>query len=570
MAKTPAGEPTEEPTEEISEEPTEVSVKSDRPKGPDVLRREIADYYVSDQIVEAFSRHGEIPQDSHDEILGIGFIDIVNYSRFTQQLSSREHQSILNGLYTAFHLVLRMHGGFLNKIEGDSIMFQFGGMTDPHVSGMTDEEKLRDVSVRLFRACVQMQRFARFFNEANEHFFTEALQDSQERPTEADLEALNRAFRVVESLRNALPNLNRSVDALSQIEVRIGATISIGSDTGGLNNAFVRDLVKSLLTEEYGDVAEERRAIYFYIRDHSASGGNFGPVGAKQWDILGPAVIEAKRLETTAPIGGLRISELLYRVLEITREARYYWRRFQQEAKAFSSLYRFAEMSDLFKRSTVVLEDKGNVTFETYNVQVNPRLPERVSDQIQRFLGEGLQGANNIIRLLQYYRGISHVVTTAEETLSNHGVVLRKRYMIETMFPNQSKALAEQFDGDEERIETHINAAYSLYDILEKLDRFRDIIKVRRSAPSHRGRSRITRPETPFRFVSHDDHMNTVMRQIQQSYEDDRSRMVQRAYFFNVVDPLVFESIRASILERQISGIEIGDDIAELEELLEA
>ena len=109
------------------------------------LRAQIADYYVSDHIVSAFSRLGGIPHESTEEILGIGFIDIVNYSRFTDQLSANDNQHILNGLYTALNLVLRQHGGCLNKIEGDSIMFHFGGRADPLVEGMNDEEQLRDV-----------------------------------------------------------------------------------------------------------------------------------------------------------------------------------------------------------------------------------------------------------------------------------------------------------------------------------------------------------------------------------------------------------------------------------------
>ena len=308
--------------------------------GPGDLRREIADYYVSEQIVSAFTAHGEIPQESKDEILGIGFIDIVNYSRFTQQLSSRDNQFILNGLYTAFNLVLRIYGGYLNKIEGDSIMFHFGGLTDPQVAGMSDEEKLSDVARRLFLACVQMQQFARYFNDADRDIFSEALMRVEATPNDDDLEVLHRAFTIMTTLRETLPMLGRDADALSLIQIRIGATISVGSEAGGLNDPFVRSLVKDLLPEEERDEEEELRAIYDFIRDHSASSGNFGPVGAKQWDILGPSVIEAKRLETTAPVGGLRISALLYHVLELSKVARNYWRRFQYEAKQHKSEYR--------------------------------------------------------------------------------------------------------------------------------------------------------------------------------------------------------------------------------------
>ena len=40
-------------------------------------------------------------------------------------------------------------------------------------------------------------------------------------------------------------------------------------------------------------------------------------------------------------------------------------------------------------------------------------------------------------------------------------------------------------------------------------------------------------------------------------YEVSRKHMIQRAYFFNVVFPLVFESIRSSILEYQANPDEL-------------
>ena len=44
--------------------------------------------------------------------------------------------------------------------------------------------------------------------------------------------------------------------------------------------------------------------------------GNFGPEGAKQWDVIGVPVIKAKRMESTAPVGGYRISEELFEILD--------------------------------------------------------------------------------------------------------------------------------------------------------------------------------------------------------------------------------------------------------------
>ena len=531
------------------------------------LRAQIADYYVSDHIVSAFSRLGGIPHESTEEILGIGFIDIVNYSRFTDQLSANDNQHILNGLYTALNLVLRQHGGCLNKIEGDSIMFHFGGRADPLVEGMNDEEQLRDVSRRLFFACVQMQRFARFFNSADVHFFSEALATSPAKPTEADMAMLRKAIDGITAIKSTWVHLERDLDVEQLIRVRIGATVSIGTASGGLSDPFVCDIARELLPDETRSEAEERAAIFKFIRDHSAASGNFGPEGAKQWDILGPPVIEAKRLESTAPAGGLRISALLHKVLEVSKVARNYWRRFQHEAKSFGSEYRFATLDDLFRKGTVVLEDKGNVTFDTYSVQVNPRLPEEVSDQIGRFLVMGSRGADEIVNLLQYYRGIEHVVNAFERALDENGIRLRKRYMIETMFPSQSEHLRERFGDDDEKTEEYIESKYSLYAILEKLDRFRDLVKVRKA---RRRGSQISPPTVEGAgpsAITHEQHMADYRAEVVQRYDDDRAQMVQRAYFFNVVDPLVFESVRASIIECQTAARAEESELEELEEL---
>ena len=104
-----------------------------KPDAESSLRKEIQDYYLPKQLIEAIIEKGEIPKHSMESQIGIGFIDIADYSFLSKFLSPNENHIVLNGLYAAFSWVLKRHGGYLNKTEGDSIMFHFGGTIDPLV-----------------------------------------------------------------------------------------------------------------------------------------------------------------------------------------------------------------------------------------------------------------------------------------------------------------------------------------------------------------------------------------------------------------------------------------------------
>ena len=67
-----------------------------------VSREEIQKYYLNQQLVEAIYAHGEIPEQSKTTIVGVGFIDIADYTFLSKFLSPVENQVMLNGLYTAF------------------------------------------------------------------------------------------------------------------------------------------------------------------------------------------------------------------------------------------------------------------------------------------------------------------------------------------------------------------------------------------------------------------------------------------------------------------------------------
>ncbi|WP_455381499.1 adenylate/guanylate cyclase domain-containing protein, partial [Salinispira pacifica] len=268
--------------------------------------------------------------------------------------------------------------------------------------------------------------------------------------------------------------------------------------------------------------------------------GNFGPEGAKQWDVVGIPVIDAKRMETTAPIGGLRISEQLYSILEQNGIVRSYYERFKREAMALGGHYRDITEEELFKFSNVLLKDKKNAQFRTYSVQVNPALPENISDQVSHLLEKGVQGADIIIELLQYYRGNRYVLDAVEDVFRSADIILRKGELLKLLQPKRYAELEEKFPNQPGPMEEEISKEFSLFDLFEKLGKYQDYIKQDRDLESE-----------SFDFISYDHQVNVQRARIQQDFEHRRKWVMQRTYFYSVIYPTVFVLIRCSILEYQ-------------------
>lgn len=454
------------------------------------LRKEIEEYYLPKQLVDAILDAGGIPKSSIEMPMGIGFIDIADYTYLSKFLSPKENQVLLNGLYTAFNVVLKRHGGYLNKIEGDSLMFHFGGIIDPNVQELSNEDALRYISRELFYTCVEMQRVCLLFNQANDKFLVETS-------TRENREDLQRAFDIISTLRTSM-DLQSSLNALFQIRIRIGANVGI------------------------------------------VTVGNFGPEGAKQWDVVGIPVIDAKRMESTAPIGGLRISEQLYNILEQNGIVQSYYERFKREAMALEGHYRSITPDELFKFSNVLLKDKKNAQFRTYSVQVNPALPQNIGDQVSHLLEKGAQGADIIIELLQYYRGNRYVLDAVEAVFRSADIVLRKGELLKLLQPKRYAEFEDRFPNQPGPMEDAIGTEYSLFDLFERLGKYQDYIKQDR--PSD---------DESFDFISFDHQVNVQRARILQDFEFKRKWVMQRTYFYSVIYPMVFVLIRCSILEYQ-------------------
>ena len=456
----------------------------------ETLRREIEAYYLPKQLVDAILELGRIPQGSVEAPVGIGFLDIADYSFISKFLSPTENQVVLNGLYSALNWVLRRHGGYLNKIEGDSLMFQFGGLTDPRCRDVSERIAARTIARELLYSCVEMQRVCSLFNDANDRF----LDDSAEAATR---DAISRAFDIIRTLRTSF-DLGNSLNAFFQIRIRIGA------NQGVVNM------------------------------------GNLGPEGAKHWDITGLPVIAARRMEASAPVGGLRITKELYQVLVDAGIVGEYLDRFRRESGAMFGVFKDIRQEELFRMSTVVLRDKRNVAFETYSVQVSPGLPEALAEQTRLLLEQGDAGANRIIEFLQYYRGNRFVVNAIERVFDRKGVRLRKADLLKVVDAKVYQGIVRQYKKNQPQVMAHVARSFSLYELFERLGLLQD------KGKEHVSFSTPESPHTDYRrrMAQELDNVVTNYRLVERSVR-------MNAYFHNYVFPLVYRSIRTSMIEYQ-------------------
>jgi class 3 adenylate cyclase len=460
----------------------------------DSLLKAIEQYYLPRKLIAAIYERGEIPRFSVESRVGVGFIDIADYTFLSKFLSPMENQTLLNGLYTAFQAVLERHGGYLNKIEGDSLMFQFDTVImDPKVGALPPEEIQRHIVKELFYTCVEMQRVCVLFNIAKDGPLFMNIGDEGRR-------AVHEAFAIITTLRER-PDLAETMSAFFQIRIRIGASL--------------------------GDVTI----------------GNFGPEGAKQWDVIGMPVIDAKRMEATSPVGGLRISEDYFKALDAMGIADDYYRRFVREAKALGSRYASIAKDEIFAFKKVTLSEKKGAAYNTYSVQVNPQFPETLGRQIESLLDQGPMGVERIIQLVQSYRGNRYVLDHLEALFQKKGVKVRKAELVRILAPKKSA----QLDAQGVDLETK----FSLYQVFVVLGRHQDSLKAARE----------TTP--PAGFLSYEQSMAATTKAILEEYRYHRSSLIQRTHFHEVVAPLVYHCLKASILEYQNREAE-GEELQEL------
>ncbi len=453
------------------------------------LKEELSSYYLPWQLIKAFMEIGSIPDHSQEAQVGVGFIDIADYTFLSKFLSPKENQILLNGLYTAFRHVLERHGGFLNKIDGDSLMFHFDGVINYKVRELPPDEQMSYIARNLFFTCVEMQRVCVLFNQASSSFLINQA-------SEEDKRALQSAFDIIKTLREK-KELSNAMEAFFQVRIRIGANI--------------------------GEVII----------------GNFGPEGSKQWDVIGLPVIDAKRMESTAPVGGLRISENFFKQLEKLGVVEEYHNRFRREAEILGSVYRGITTEELFSFKEVVIQEKKGASFRTYSVQVNSTLPEAMTHQVESLLVYGQMGADRIIKILQYHRGNHYVVDAIEKLFLQLNLVIRKEDLLEALQEERYHKILEGAKKQGRDPIQLIRKKLSLFKVFSLLDKYLDVVKVEMSLEKA--------PE----FLTYEHRMAYYRKSLPDQYHKGKKHIIQKSYFFEVVFPLVFESLKASILEYQ-------------------
>ena len=464
------------------------------------LRRSVESYYLPSQLIQAISEIGAIPETSTDSLVGIAFLDIADYTYLSKFLSSKENHIFLNGLYAAFHWVIKKHGGYLNKIEGDSIMFHYGGPIDPNVKGKNPEGVRKYIARELFLTCVELQRVCNLFNKANETILT-IINDHEAQET------VKAAYEIISALRNN-EELAHSMNALFQVRIRIGASI--------------------------GEVTI----------------GNFGPEGARQWDVIGVPVIDAKRMESSAPSGGLRISSDYYHILDSTGTLEQYFRRFQREAKLYESIYKNVTIDDVFESHTIYIQGKKVSRYETYSVQVNPQLPEDTTNQIRLLLTKGEYGVDRIIELLKYYRGNRFVLDEVEALFTEYRIKIRKDQIFKLLQPPKYEKIFSKFSNSpRQKTAEAIEKKYSLYDLAEILGKLQDALKYRDECDLN----------CYVDFISYDQYMGRKLKLTEGWFSNNRSPTYKTYYYYNVIYPLFFTHLKSSMLEYQAALDEVEE-----------
>jgi len=456
----------------------------------DELKNEIASFYLNEHLVEALINHGSIPKTPVETSIGVGFVDIVEYSYLSSWMSPKENQIFLNGLYTAFHSVLKRHGGFLNKISGDSIMFNIGGNIDPAIKGMSKQDSVHYIAETLLYTCIEIQKTCRLFNKADKAFLSR-YSDEKSR------DALRKAFLIIQNLRENL-SMVTGINAMFQVKVRIGACL--------------------------GEVCI----------------GNFGPHGASQWDVIGQPVIEARRMESTAPVDGLRISKSLYDTLKKAGITDKYYKEFTQEAQSQNGYYANIKEEELFNAKKVILQDKKNVDFDSYAVQTNPMLPEDINHHVESYLTQHDEGADKIIEILQFHRGNRLVIHAIEELFREHNIQLRKAKLYEKLHPRRYSTLLNSVHGNLSTLSRLIDKKIPLYLIFRILGHYQDSMN-----------SQISTQAEAVSFNSFDDYLKSVEENLHEQYKRRKKIRERFLYFNNVLFPFVFAHIRACILEYQ-------------------
>ena len=254
-------------------------------------------------------------------------------------------------------------------------------------------------------------------------------------------------------------------------------------------------------------------------------------------------------MEATAPIGGFRISESLYNILDECGLTEAYYHRFKREAEAMFGSFSTITHDELFKFGKVTLKDKKGAEFNTYSIQVSPSLPEAMMNQVENLVNRGKMGAQRIVQLLQYYRGNKFVINAIEATLISKNIIIGKADLFRYIFPLKYSPMLEEYKNNEKDLADSVSSKYRLFDLFEMMGYLQDLIK----------EDIVYEPKSEIHFEEFVNYTVKMEKMTKEELELKETRVYQRNFFYSFIYPMIFKSIDASIQEYQLKTGELAE-----------
>ncbi|MBN1696983.1 MAG: response regulator [Spirochaetales bacterium] len=513
-----------------------------------LFNKEIIDFYIRRQLVSRIMELGHLP-DAEEDIIGIGFLDINKYTRLSKIMKNPQRNiTLLNGLYSAFDTVLSKYNGYLNKTEGDSFIFHYGGTIDPLVNGLDDDQKRESISQRLFNTCVEIKKIQNMFNSLDERIFailsdnivcTLGFLDDSERENLSKVVTSGIVFghppNTIKEIYDMIRKTICESRFVQQERITVVKTIEKCIKTSAsIMHAF--DIINTIRSEEKEDLII---AVRLGADIGTATFGNVGPEGGKQYDVFGDPVITAKRMESTSPLDGFRVTERLYKIIDRTGIADEYFNEFARTAKERKGYYGKIKKNELFKFQHISLPEKNDTGFRTYAVQTNPLLPEDIVERISFLLSFGKDPSlDEIIDLIIYFRANRLVIDAIEDLFLVKGVRLKKYFMLSTISKKEYQDILEEHHSKIKETHESIQQSLSLWKLFTILKKAEDAITANVSFAT------VVSADNSFKSNWHNEKTNVL------AYTNKVTKhLVRRTCFYEVTFRLFFQCIKLCLLE---------------------